>query len=182
MPFVSTLDLAEVKRLHAQGLNDVEIGKALNAHRQTIAQARARLDLPPQDKSTMARAAGRKGGRPAQQGMAEHLATQQEIARQMHGDGKKNREIAQCLEVSTSRVSQILRGMGLASARTPGRGITVHTTSSPIPPPNNGAALRQVRAQIIRGAWARVVERKTSIGRVFLPIFARPSQPQGSHP
>ncbi len=178
MPFVSTLDLDEVKRLHAQGLNDVEIGKALNTHRQTIAQARARLDLPPQDRTTMARAAGRKGGRPAQQGMAEHLAAQQEIARHMHSvEGKSNREIAQRLEVSPSRVSQILRGMGLVAARTPGRGITVHTTAAPVPPPNNGAALRRVRTQIIRSAWARVVDRKTSLGRVFLPIFARPSQP-----
>lgn len=62
---VSTIDTAELTRLHGQGMNDVQIGQALGRNRTTIASARARLGLPSQDKSELARAAGKLGGRPA---------------------------------------------------------------------------------------------------------------------
>ncbi len=133
--------------------------KSCTEERTTIASARKRLGLPPQDKSEIARAAGKLGGRNAQQGMVEKIARQKEIARQMHDEGKRNREIADRLEIHPSRVTQLLKSMGLISQRHAGQNITVRTTSAPPPPPNNGAALRQVRIKIIKDVWARVVAR-----------------------
>jgi DNA-binding CsgD family transcriptional regulator len=134
----SAIDTDELTRLHALGMNDVQIATAMDRSRNTIASARTRLGLPSQDKTELARAAGRLGGKPAN---PERIATQQEIARQMYGEGKKNGEIADCLDIHPSRVTQILKSMGLTVQARPGRGIIVRI-DAPTPPPNNGAALR----------------------------------------
>ena len=150
MPVRSAVDDEEMTRLHAQGLNDVQIARAMDRSRNTIASARTRLGLPAQDKSEMSRAAGKKGGKPAD---LERIAYRQNIASQMHGEGKKNTEIAQVLGVSPSRVTQILKSVGLVGAQQPGRGITVtHKPTNARPLNEFYRMARQARAK----AWQRV--------------------------
>lgn len=152
------VDADQLRSLHATGLSDREIAEQMHISRQTVARRRGELGLPAQDKSMQAAKAGRAGGKPAQQGVAERKTEQQETARQMIAQVKGTKEIAQALQVSTSRVSQILRELGLRSSK-PKQSFRVSLKTAPAP--DGGAALRQVRINIIRDAWARVVARYT---------------------
>lgn len=147
MPRISALNTEKVRHLHGLNMSDVEIGQAMDVHRRTIASARRRMGLPPN-------ISAKKGGKPAQQGMAEHLAAQQEIARQMHAEGRKNTEIAKRLDVSGSRVTKILKSIGLAGTHQPGRGISVSQKPTNAKPRNEFYRLaRMARAR----AWERVM-------------------------
>ncbi len=150
MPRASALNTDRIRHLHSQGMSDGEIGQAMDVHRRTIASARRRMSLPAHSASE----SGKKGGKAAQQGMAEHLAAQQEIARQMHAEGRKNTEIAKRLDVSGSRVTKILKSIGLVGAHQPGRGISVSQKPTNAKPRNEFYRLaRMARAR----AWERVM-------------------------
>lgn len=151
MPFVSTLDTAQLRQLHGQKMNDLEIGQVMGVSRNTIFNARKRLGLPAQDKSELSRASGKKGGKRPN---LERIAYRQNIASQMHGEGKKNTEIAQVLGVSPQRVTQILKSIGLVGAQQPGRGIVVTHKPTNARPRNEFYRLaRMARAR----AWERVM-------------------------
>lgn len=171
MPQKIILDPDQLRSLHAAGLSDGEIARRMDATRPTVARNRVELGLPAQDKHRQASEAGKKGGKSRQNGVAERLARQQETARTMHAEGKGSREIAQALQVSTSRVSQILREMGLRSSK-PKSSFRVSLKTAPAP--DNGAALERVRIKIIQDTWARVVARYTQHqhGRGFVPASA----------
>jgi DNA-binding CsgD family transcriptional regulator len=163
MPQKIILDPDQLRSLHAAGLSDNEIAKRMDATRPTVARNRVELGLPAQDKYKQASEAGKKGGKSTQRGVAERLARQQEIARTMHAEGKARKEIAAALNVSTSRAAQILRSIGIRTARTaPRPEQNFRVSMQPASAPNNGAALRRVRIGIIRDTWARVVARQTA--------------------
>jgi len=154
------IDHDELRRLHAEQMSDNQIAKQMQANRTTIRRLREELNLPAQDKFLQAQMAGRKGGKGTHKGVAEKRDAQREAVRTMHGQGLSNAEIGRNLQISGSRVGQILREMDLNGNKHKPRSITILPgKQKPAAQPDNGAALRSVRIKIMQETWARVVAR-----------------------
>lgn len=97
--------VADVIRLHGQGLNDTEIAHELSCSRPYVSAVRARHDLPRITLRTIA-PAGRKSDR------------RSDVER-LHAEGLRDQEIAEQLGLSFSYVGNIRRELNLPAHRAP---------------------------------------------------------------
>lgn len=104
----SAVDRDEVARLHAEGMTDTEIGRVMGFHNSTISTIRRTVLHLPAVPAPEARA--RSLGPRAQRAQA---------IRDLHAEGKTDKEMAEALGITRTAVYQARQRLGLALNRQP---------------------------------------------------------------
>lgn len=95
---------AEIARLHAEGLSDRMIARDVGLSRSRVAQLRRALGLAPVEQE--------RRERPARHPRAQRTSAAAEVAR-LHGEGLRDVEIAERLELNKNYVGNLRRELGL---------------------------------------------------------------------
>lgn len=103
---------AEIARLHAEGLSDRMIARDVGLSRSRVAQLRRDLGLAPVEQE--------RRERPARHPRAQRTSAAAEVAR-LHGEGLRDVEIAERLELNKNYVGNLRRELGLPLIPAPAR-------------------------------------------------------------